>query len=279
MCCINVIDPKPRSLSCSSAGKWPYYWTYYHPSYCAYNCWVFGLWMWEARSCHPYRYEFLCWRSSWGNENITPFWTVAVYLCVGNNKRHVFYMIVSAFFFSCKKGCSTIACRYFIYILQDDMRCNCKEGQTQSFAFLPIFFLDSVPWLLRTLLYSSLCDNVYYSCRCLLLGKKCLVGVGILGICIPILRQSTSVQDELKGEKVPSHRFRSWLCLMMVCMQSHSRFTISLLIQFCFCGHTLAEVDVLFGQILRIPLLILLDILLRGRYILTGNSTTDRQVC
>lgn len=112
MCCINVIDPKPRSLSCSSAGKWPYYWTYYHPSYCAYNCWVFGLWMWEARSCHPYRYEFLCWRSSWGNENITPFRTVAVYLCVGNNKRHVFYMIVSAFFFSCKKGCSTIACRY-----------------------------------------------------------------------------------------------------------------------------------------------------------------------
>lgn len=120
-------------------------------------------------------------------------------------------------------------------MLQADRRCNCKEGQTQSFAFLPLLFLDSVPWLLRTLLYSSLCDNVYYSCRCLLLGKKCLVGVGILGICIPILRQSTSVQDELKGEKVPLHRFRSWLCLMMVCnlipdLLSHCWFNFAIVV-------------------------------------------------
>lgn len=54
-------------LMFSYTGKWPYNWTNYHSSYCSYYCWIFGLWMWEACPCHTYRYEFLCWCSSWGN--------------------------------------------------------------------------------------------------------------------------------------------------------------------------------------------------------------------
>ena len=52
---------------CSFTRKWPYNWTYYHSSYSSYYCWIFGLWMWEECSCHTYKYEFLCWYSSWGN--------------------------------------------------------------------------------------------------------------------------------------------------------------------------------------------------------------------
>ena len=47
-------------------GKWSDNWTYYYTSYCSYDCRIFGIWMWEACSCHINRYEFLCWCSSWG---------------------------------------------------------------------------------------------------------------------------------------------------------------------------------------------------------------------
>ena len=48
--------------------------------------------------------------------------------------------------------------------------------------------------------------NGFY--RYLLPERKCQGGVGILGICIPILQQSMSVLDELRDERAPSHKFQ-----------------------------------------------------------------------
>lgn len=53
---------------CFCTGKWPYNWAYYHSSYCSYYSRIFGIWMWEACSCHFDRHEFLCWCSSWGKK-------------------------------------------------------------------------------------------------------------------------------------------------------------------------------------------------------------------
>ena len=86
--CLNCIH-KLFALMCSFTGKWPYNWTHYHSSYSSYYCWIFGLWMWEACSCHTYRYEFLCWCSSWGNVKslrLNLHWGCAIYCDLWKNR-------------------------------------------------------------------------------------------------------------------------------------------------------------------------------------------------
>jgi len=52
--------------------------------------------------------------------------------------------------------------------------------------------------------------------RSLLLVKRCLDGVGILGICIPICRRFMSVLDVWRVGTVLLPRYPSSRCLMMV---------------------------------------------------------------
>lgn len=145
-------------------GQWSYNRAYHHSSYCFDNCWIFSIWMWEARSCHLNRYEFLCWCSSWGNSH---------------------------------------------------------QPSSSSFFFLPFVIFLLFCFLEKQLFEPDkgkhlLVNPFTIYCRCQLLERKCLEGVVILGICIPILQQSMSVLDELKGERDPSHKFQFWLCQMMV---------------------------------------------------------------
>jgi len=55
------------SHSVFRTGKRPHYWAYHHSSYRTYNCWVLGIWMWQACPCHSHRHEFLRRCSSWGD--------------------------------------------------------------------------------------------------------------------------------------------------------------------------------------------------------------------
>lgn len=52
---------------CTFSGQWPDNRKNHYSPDCPYNSRISGIWMWETCPRHSYRYEFICWCSSWGD--------------------------------------------------------------------------------------------------------------------------------------------------------------------------------------------------------------------
>lgn len=116
----------------------------------------------------------------------------------------------------------------------------------------------------------STSDIFWLNCRSLLLEKKCLEDVDIRVICTQILQLFMSVQGVLKEERVPLPRSLSWLCPMTV-TKSYIIVGFS-----SFWLNKAHNISCCKTQTSLTLLRILLGTLLRVRYTLTGNYTTDR---
>lgn len=119
------------------------------------------------------------------------------------------YMIFFPIFYD--SGCSCILDILYIPFRNvfSSQRLYVNAGSLLSFNYLKFLRFYGI----SCHLYET---NYYCYCRCLLPEKKYPEDVDILGTCIQIWPQYMSVLDELKGERVLSHKFQFLLCPMMV---------------------------------------------------------------